>query len=178
MERNNLKMSIWTIGHSTLSLDAFIRRLNANDIEFLVDIRSIPRSRHNPQFNKETLPEGLAKHRIGYHHVKGLGGLRPVRRDSINTGFRSASFRGYADYMQTEEFSKALQELLDLAAKRRTAIMCAEVLPWRCHRYLVADALVVRGVHVSHIVGDEKNLIHSITPFALVQGIQIEYPPP
>lgn len=101
-----------------------------------------------------------------------------MRRDSINTGFRSASFRGYADYMQTEEFSKALQELLDLAAKRRTAIMCAEVLPWRCHRYLVADALVVRGVHVSHIVGDEKNLIHSITPFALVQGIQIEYPPP
>lgn len=178
MERNNLQTSIWTIGHSTLSLDAFVRRLIANGIGLLVDIRTIPRSRHNPQFNKETLPEALEKQQIDYHHIKGLGGLRPARRDSINTGFRNASFRGYADYMQMEQFVRALQELLDLAARRRTVIMCAEALPWRCHRYLIADALVVRGVHVSHIVGDEKILLHSVTSFAHVHDIKIEYPSP
>ena len=137
--------ALYTIGHSTRTADALVELLRAHRIEMLVDVRTIPRSRHNPQFNRDALAQSLAAAGIDYAHHPALGGLRHPRKDSVNLGWRNASFRGYADYMQTAEFARALDALEALADARRTAIMCAEAVPWRCHRGLIADALTVRG---------------------------------
>ena len=143
----------------------------------LVDIRTITRSRHNPQFNNSTLAESLSTQHLEYAHIQALGGLRRARKDSPNTGWRNASFRGYADYMQTEEFQDALEGLIHLSRRKRVAIMCAEAVPWRCHRSLVADALWVRGIPVVEILSESGYRMHTLTPFAHVEGVRITYPP-
>lgn len=168
-------MPVRTIGHSTHAIDDFIAILKAHSITELVDIRTIPRSRHNPQFNRDSLPASLEAAGIAYRHMPALGGLRRARPDSINTGWRNASFRGYADYMQTEEFKDALEELIGIAREKRVAIMCAEAVEWRCHRSLVADALEVRGVPVEHIQSAARAKRHRMTPFAQVNGTEIVY---
>ncbi|MGE5197649.1 MAG: DUF488 family protein [Deltaproteobacteria bacterium] len=168
--------AVLTIGHSNRSLQDFISTLNFYNVEKIVDVRTIPRSRNNPQFNLQTLPEKLRKSGIGYVHMAGLGGLRHARKDSLNTGWRNASFRGFADYMQTDEFEKSLMELSDLAKHKRVCLMCAEVLPWRCHRSLIADALTVRGIQVEHIFNIKSCRPHAITPFARIKGVRISYP--
>lgn len=167
---------VLTIGHSTHTIEAFLDRLRAHRIERLVDVRTIPRSRRNPQFNSETLPEALARAGIEYQHMKDLGGLRHARHDSPNTAWRNASFRGFADYMLEPEFAKALGHLIELAAEKRTAVMCAEAVPWRCHRSLIADALLVRNIPVEHILSTKRTEQHHLTPFAKRQGKRIFYP--
>lgn len=167
---------VWTIGHSTRSLDELVALLRENSVHQLVDVRTMPRSRHNPQFNTETLPASLGAHLIAYTHMRALGGLRHARKDSVNTGWRNASFRGYADYMQTPEFTAALEELMQLANTQSVAIMCAEAVPWHCHRSLIADALIVRGIEVRDILGPGKWQPHRLTPFAHVDGAHITYP--
>jgi len=168
--------AVFTIGHSTLSLEDFVKALRANDVNMVVDVRTIPRSRHNPQFNKESLPKSLRNRRIGYRHLKGLGGLRRPVKDSPNAAWRNASFRGFADYMQTDEFEKALSELIEVAGKKRVAIMCAEAVPWRCHRSLIADALLVRGYSVREISRSGKAKDRKLTPWAKVRGVRVTYP--
>ncbi len=168
---------IFTIGHSTLALDDFVALLQAHGVEKLVDVRTMPRSRHNPQFNQETLPENLAAAGLGYVHLAGLGGWRRARPDSPNQGWRSEGFRGYADYMLTPEFAENLQLLIDLARQEQVAIMCAEAVPYRCHRSLIADALTVRGLRVEHIRGPKAAQLHRLTPFARVEGSRLTYPP-
>ena len=144
-------LSILTIGHSTRAVKDLIRLLKAHGVQRVVDVRTIPRSRHNPQFNRDQLSPALHRARLHYRHMSGLGGLRRARRDSTNTGWRNASFRGYADYMQTARFSESLDRCIELAKQERVVLMCAEAVPWRCHRSLIADALVVRGIEVSEI---------------------------
>lgn len=168
--------NVLTIGHSTRSIEDFIRLLQAHGVECVVDVRTIPRSRHNPQFNADALPVSLKAADIGYQHVAALGGLRRALADSINAGWRNASFRGYADYMQTPLFVKAVEKLIRQAGRRRLALMCAEAVPWRCHRSLIADALVTRGIGVEHIMSLSRRQPHILTPFAKVQGSQIIYP--
>ncbi len=168
--------AVMTIGHSTRSLEDFVEMLKAHGVERLIDIRTIPRSRHNPQFNGDSLPSALRAAGIEYRHMKELGGLRHPRKDSPNTGWRNAGFRGFADYMQTEAFAAALAALAEEARGHRIAIMCAEAVPWRCHRSLVADALAVRGVPVEHIMSKARRDSHHITPFAKVAGERITYP--
>ncbi|MGD1155888.1 MAG: DUF488 domain-containing protein [Terriglobia bacterium] len=168
---------VLTVGHSTRPLETFLELLKAHDVRRLVDVRTVPCSRHNPQFNKESLPESLAAVGIKYVHLPGLGGLRHPRRDSPNTGWRNTGFRGFADYMQTPEFEKNLEELLDLARRQRLAIMCAEAVPWRCHRSLIANALAVRGIQVEHIASATRRNQHALTPWARVEGLRITYPP-
>lgn len=167
---------VFTIGHATRPLEEFIGLLQAHGVTFLADVRTIPRSRHNPQFNRDTLPESLAGAGIGYSHLPALGGLRRTRPGSPNDGWRNASFRGFADYMQTPEFVEGLGELMDLARAERVAIMCAETVPWRCHRSLIADALTVRGAAVEHIIDAGRAQRHHLTPFAHVEGTRITYP--
>lgn len=167
---------VFTIGHSTRPLEEFIAILEAHRIGLLVDIRTIPKSRHNPQFNREELARTLPAAAIEYKHLPGLGGLRRARRDSTNTAWKNASFRGFADYMQTPEFSASLAELIHLAAHRRTAIMCAEAVPWRCHRSLVSDALTARGILAEDIQSLTRTLPHKMTPFAVVEGTAVTYP--
>ena len=150
--------------------------LQAHAVTQVTDVRTIPRSRHNPQFNLESLPQSLKQAGISYVHLAGLGGLRHASRSSPNTGWRNASFRGYADYMQTPEFEKALQELIELSAQGTTALMCAEAVPWRCHRSLIADALLVRGIQPEHIMSRTSRNVHTLTPFAKVRGKRITYP--
>lgn len=169
-------MTVSTVGHSTHPIEEFIRILQAHAIRRLVDVRTIPKSRHNPQFEREALARSLASAAIEYTHLPGLGGLRHPRKDSINTGWRNASFRGYADYMQTPEFAQNLDRLLAIASEAPTAIMCAEAVPWRCHRSLIADALTVRGIEVREIQSAAKSQPHSLTPFARVEGRQVTYP--
>ena len=164
------------VGHSTRELREFIALLLAHGVKQLIDVRTIPRSRHNPQFNRDRFPHPLQKAGIRYRHMAGLGGLRHARRDSINTGWRNASFRGFADYMQTPEFQEALDRLIELAKKRRTAVMCAEALPWRCHRSLIGDALLVRGVRVEEIASTTRTRPHTMTPWARLRGKQLFYP--
>ena len=147
-----------------------------NSIERLVDIRTIPRSRHNPQYNDTALAESLAQQHVEYVHLKALGGLRRPRKDSKNSGWRNQGFRGFADYMQTEEFENALAALIGMSREKRVAIMCAEAVPWRCHRSLVADALSVRGVPVVEILSESSWRMHPLTPFARVNGTRITYP--
>lgn len=165
-----------TIGHSTRAWKDFLEILRAHGVRRVIDVRSIPRSKHNPQFNRETLRLKLRSARIGYVHLRKLGGLRHARRDSPNMGWRNASFRGFADYMQTSEFEAGLSRLLKLAAQKRCALMCAEAVPWRCHRSLIADALTVRGIRVEDIMSMKRSQVHSLTPFARVQGHRITYP--
>lgn len=150
--------------------------LKNHGIETLVDIRSIPKSRHNPQFSQEMLAPALEAEGIRYRYMKGLGGLRHAKKDSVNQGWRNASFRGYADYMQTPDFEKALEELIALGKASPTAIMCAEAVPWRCHRSLVGDALLVRGITVTDILSGQKAAPHTLTKFARVEGAHITYP--
>jgi uncharacterized protein (DUF488 family) len=169
---------VLTIGHSNRPVSELIEMLKAHGVEVLADVRSVPRSRHNPQFNRDVLPESLVAAGIQYVHMPGLGGLRHPRKDSRNTGWRNSSFRGYADYMQTPEFEAALSGLLELAKDRRVAIMCAESVPWRCHRSLIADALLARGIPVSHIMDMTRADPHKLTSFAQVSGSSITYPPP
>jgi uncharacterized protein (DUF488 family) len=173
----NAEPLVLTIGHSTRPLEDFIALLTAHAVTQLVDVRTVPRSRHNPQFNRETLPAALEAHGIGYVHVAGLGGFRRTHPGSLNTGWRNLSFRGYADYMQTPEFAEQLARLLALAHRERIVLMCAEAVPWRCHRSLIADALVVRGLAVEEIQGATRVQAHVLTPFARVSGIALTYPP-
>src|SRR5947209_14523355 len=133
-KKRNEPISLLTVGHSNRPLPDFLTLLQSHAVELLVDIRTVPKSRHNPQFNKENLPQSLADAGIEYLHMPGLGGLRHARKDSPNTAWRNLSFRGYADYMQTPDFERYLLELIELASSRRLAIMCAEAVPWRCHR--------------------------------------------
>jgi uncharacterized protein (DUF488 family) len=165
------------VGHSTRPIEDFLALLAANRIKLLVDVRTIPRSRHNPQFNQDALRAALRGVRISYRHMKGLGGLRRALKDSRNTGWRNASFRGFADYMLTAEFAENVERLIALACKRRTAIMCAEAVPWRCHRSLIADALLVRRVAAEEIASRTTTRPHALTPWARVRGRQITYPP-
>ena len=150
--------------------------LHAHGVDLLVDVRTVPRSRHNPQFNLDALPQSLAAAGIEHRHMPGLGGLRHPRPDSSNLGWRNASFRGYADYMQTAEFDRNLRELIELDGPHRPAIMCAESVPWRCHRSLIADALTARGVPVAHIMSETKANPHKLTPFAQVEDERVTYP--
>jgi uncharacterized protein (DUF488 family) len=168
------KITVMTVGHSTHSLEEFRAMLEAHGVEKVVDVRTIPKSRRNPQFNKEAMADGLGG--TGYVHVPGLGGLRHTKKDSVNTGWRNASFRGYADYMQSEEFAKNIEGLIETARRERVAIMCAEAVPWRCHRSLIADALTVRGVAVEHIFSATSAKPHEMTEFARVEGETITYP--
>ena len=169
--------AIFTIGHSTLPIERFISILESYGIERLVDIRTIPRSRHNPQFNDTALAESIEVQHLEYVHMGSLGGLRRPRKDSANTGWRNEAFRGFADYMQTDEFSDALAALISMSREKRVAIMCAEAVPWRCHRSLVADALNVRAVPVIEILSESSWRMHPLTPFARVEGTRITYPP-
>lgn len=168
---------ILTIGHSNHSIAEFVALLKSHGVQRLVDVRTIPRSRHNPQFNRDALAASLRRARIAYTHLPKLGGLRQARVDSLNTGWQNSSFRGYADYMQTPEFATALARLESLARHKLCAIMCAEAVPWRCHRSLVADALTVRGYFVEHIMTPTRRNPHKLTPFARVLGKRITYPP-
>lgn len=168
---------VLTVGHSTRSIEDFIEILRAQGVKRLADVRTVPRSRRNPQFNRDALPESLRAAGIRYVHLPGLGGLRHARRDSVNTGWRNASFRGYADYMQTAEFAANLEELMKLARREQIAIMCAEAVPWRCHRSLIADALLARGVKVEHILSATRRQPHARTPFAKLEGTSVTYPP-
>ena len=169
---------VLTVGHSTRSLEELISLLHHHDVELLVDVRSVPASRRMPHFARASLERSLPRHGIGYMHMPALGGLRKPKPDSINTGWRNVSFRGYADYMQDGDFAQALVELERLAATRRVAIMCAEAVPWKCHRSLISDALIVRGHEVRHITGMSQPGLHSLTPFAHVDHGRITYPGP
>ncbi|MBS1841549.1 MAG: DUF488 domain-containing protein [Acidobacteria bacterium] len=172
-----MKPLILTVGHSTRGLKEFIELLRAHGVEQLVDVRTIPRSRHNPQFNRVAFARSLRQAGIAYLHMPELGGLRHSPRESVNTGWRNKSFRGYADYMQTADFRVALRALVRLARRRQVALMCAEAVPWRCHRSLIADALVVRGFPVEEIQSIVRTRPHNLTSWARVRGLRITYPP-
>ena len=167
---------VLTIGHSTRTREEFIAILQAHDAMGVVDVRTVPRSRHNPQFNKASLPLSLKKVGLSYAHLPALGGLRHARSDSINRGWRNASFRGYADYMQTAEFEQSLDEFIQLAKHDRLALMCAEAVPWRCHRSLIGDAVLIRGIRTEDIMSPISRRLHVLTPFAKVRGTTITYP--
>jgi hypothetical protein len=167
---------VLTIGHSTRTLEDFVRLLQAHGATRVVDVRTVPRSWHNPQFNKDSLPRSLKKAGLGYVHLPGLGGLRRAKRDSLNLGWRNTSFRGYADYMQTPEFEQSLEELIRLTGHERIVLMCAEAVPWRCHRSLIGDALVVRGIRTEDIMSATRRQVRTLTPFAKVRGTSITYP--
>jgi uncharacterized protein (DUF488 family) len=169
-------LTVLTIGHSNRTWQEFLGLLRAHRVARVVDVRSIPRSRHNPQFDQQTLRKKLRGAKIGYVHLKKLGGRRHTRRDSANMGWRNASFRGYADYMQTADFDAGLQRLIKLARNKRSAIMCAEAVPWRCHRSLIGDALTVRGIRVEDIMSGKTSRVHSMTSFARVRKNVITYP--
>ena len=171
------RCKVLTVGHSTRRLVEFIALLVAHHVTQLVDVRTVPRSRHNPQFNADTLPDRLADVNIGYAHAHGLGGFRHTTPESPNTGWRNLSFRGYADYMQGAEFAENLRRLIVLTQQDRVALMCAEAVPWRCHRSMIADALVVRGIATCEIVSVNRLQAHRLTPFARVSGDEITYPP-
>ena len=166
-------MTVLTIGHSTHSIEDFTAMLKAHHIERLADVRKMPVSRRNPQFNRDGIGQWLPAE---YFHIPGLGGLRRPRVDSINTAWKNDSFRGYADYMQTAEFERNLDELIRLAAEKRTAIMCAEALPWQCHRSLIADALMARGIPVEDIFSAGSRKPHRMTPFARIENGRVTYP--
>jgi len=167
---------VFTIGHSNRTIEEFIGLLRQNGVECLLDIRTVPKSRHNPQFGQDQLAASLEDAGIEYRFMRGLGGLRHPRKDSENAGWRNLSFRGYADYMQTEEFGENVEEVVALGRSKCCALMCAEAVPWRCHRSLVADALLVRDVRVDDIIDARQRRPHKLTPFAHVEGLRITYP--
>lgn len=169
---------VCTIGHSNRPLATFLELLRSNQITHVLDVRTIPRSHHNPQFNQDALPASLEAVQMAYTHVPGLGGLRHARVDSPNTGWHNLSFRGYADYMQSSAFADNVQWVADLARTERCVLMCAEAVPWRCHRSMIGDALLVRGMRVEDIVGQKGRKPHVLTAFAHVDGMQVTYPPP
>jgi uncharacterized protein (DUF488 family) len=169
-------VTLWTIGHSTLALDDFLARLEAHRIEHLADVRRVPRSRRHPHFSGPALAAALARTRIGYSHHDALGGMRTPRPDSRNRAWRNEAFRGYADHMATSEFEAALDELIARARGTRLAVMCAEADFMQCHRRLIADALVARGVEVLHIRGTDPAIPHTVTPGARVEGGKVTYP--
>ena len=169
------KLVIRTVGHSTHPLDTFVAMLKSNDVNYVFDVRTVPRSRHNPQFNIESLPNFLETAEVGYMHLPELGGMRKMRSDSPNAGWRNASFRGYADYMQTAEFKNGIHKLEDLAMKQTTAYMCSEAVWWRCHRALVSDYLKVKGWNVMHIMNVGKADEHPFTSAAKVMNGKLMY---
>ena len=166
---------VLTIGHSTHPIGEFVKILEAHGVDLLADVRTIPRSRHNPQFNGDALQASLAEVEMRYVPMPGLGGLRHARPDSPHTAWRNASFRGYAGYMQTDQFRENLERLIDLAQQTQIVMMCAEAVPWRCHRSLIADALLVRRIPVEHIMTATSSRPHKLTPFARISGNQIIY---
>jgi uncharacterized protein (DUF488 family) len=168
--------TIYTIGHSTRSIDEFIELLRKYGVTQLVDIRSVPGSRHNPQYSQETFKKSLESRGVTYTYMKKLGGWRRGPSDEENAGWRNKSFRSYADYMQTDDFAEGINELIDSSKNAPTAIMCAEAVPWRCHRSLVGDALVVRGIEVRDIMSEKNNPVHTLTSFAKMDGTDITYP--
>lgn len=170
--------AVLTIGHSNRTFEEFVSLLLGHRITLVADVRKMPGSRRNPHFNKDVLSPALFQKSIGYVHLAGLGGLRRPAAASPNTGWQNRSFQAYADYMLTAEFESSLAELLERAGGERAALMCAEAVPWRCHRSLIADALVVRGISVEHILSASRTQPHSLRPWAHVQGTRIEYPPP
>lgn len=167
---------VCTIGHSNRPLQTFLDLLRQNGITRVLDVRTVPRSRHNPQFGQELLPASLSEAGISYTHIPALGGLRRAHSDSPNMGWRNASFRGYADYMQTGAFQREVALLASGAGRENLVLMCAEAVPWRCHRSLIADALLLQGVRVEHIIGPGARKRHSLTPFARVADGSISYP--
>ncbi|NGM88449.1 DUF488 domain-containing protein [Parapusillimonas sp. SGNA-6] len=167
---------VFTIGHSNRPLDEFIELLRQNSIAHVADVRTVPRSRHNPQYAQEALKHSLEDAGIAYSHHAALGGLRHRRRDSVNTAWRNASFQGYADYMQTPEFEAGLQGIVDLAWTERCVLMCAEAVPWRCHRSLIADALLVRKIRVEDIINAGRRSPHKLTPWSVVENERVTYP--
>lgn len=169
-------LPIYTIGHSTRPIDDFIELLKVRTIKQLIDIRTIPKSRHNPQFMHDALATSLEANGIVYQYMKDLGGLRPAVKNSTNAGWRNKSFRNYADYMQTDQFKKAIDELILKSQEALTVIMCAEAVPWRCHRSLVGDALLVQGIQVIDIMSLTIDKEHALTSFASVKGTEITYP--
>ena len=168
---------VLTIGHSNRSIEEFVSLLWGNEVARVLDVRTVPRSRHNPQFNRDALPATLESVGIGYLHLPGLGGLRRTHAPSPNTAWRNLSFRGYADYMQSAEFDENVDRVVEMAKSERCVLMCAEAVPWRCHRSLVGDALLVRGVRVEDIMGPGERRPHRLTRFAHVAGHRITYPP-
>ncbi len=174
--KQNAQPVILTVGHSTRPLGELIDLLKLNAVTSLIDVRTVPRSRHNPQFNRDTFPDALRPSGIGYAHVAGLGGFRRTHSGSLNMGWRNLSFRGFADYMQTPEFGENLAGLIECSTQERIALMCAEAVPWRCHRSLIADALVVHGIRVEEIINGAHRQVHALTPFAKVAGTTITYP--
>jgi uncharacterized protein (DUF488 family) len=168
---------VLTVGHSTRSVEEFVGLLRAHGVTQLIDVRTVPRSRRNPQFNIDVLPAALAAANIAHAHAPGLGGFRRTTPDSPNAGWRNLSFRGYADYMQTDEFAQEIAGLMELAGTDRVALMCAEAVPWRCHRSLIADALTVHGVATCEIASATRLQPHRLTRFARVEGLRITYPP-
>ncbi len=170
------ELTVYTIGHSTRTLEEFLDLLKTYGITMVVDVRTVPRSRHTPQFNKETFPNILKDQNVKYVHMPEIGGLRHPKRDSVNLAWRNSSFRGYADYMQTKEFTENLLGIVALARENCLALMCAEALPWRCHRSLISDALVVRHVKVLHIISKTSTITHELSEMAHVEGTRITYP--
>ncbi|HET6956721.1 MAG TPA: DUF488 domain-containing protein [Vicinamibacterales bacterium] len=169
-------MTIYTIGHSTRSLDDFVGLLQQHGIVQLADVRTVPKSRRHPHFAGDALSKSLPGAGISYRHAPGLGGLRKPAADSNNSGWRHPSFRGYADYMQTPAFEDALNGLIQWSGERLTAVMCAEAVWWQCHRQLIADALVARGIEARHIMSAKAADVHTLTSFARVDGTRVTYP--
>jgi uncharacterized protein (DUF488 family) len=174
--KKHKKQTIFTIGHSTRPLSELVQLLRAHGVHRVIDIRTIPRSRHNPQYNRETLGPALRSNGIGYVHLKALGGLRRTKPYSTNVGWHNASFRGFADYMETAEFEVALARAMKLSKVKPSVLMCAEAVPWRCHRSLVADALAARKFSVEHIMSVARANQHKLTSFARVRGKKVTYP--
>ena len=168
--------TVYTVGHSTRTIEEFIQILQSYEIQTVVDVRTIAASRHNPQFNEKELDKSLSRKGIGYIRMKGLGGLRHTTKASVNTAWRNASFRGYADYMQTPQFAENIEQLIKIAAEKRVAIMCAEAVPWRCHRSLIGDALLIRNIAVIDIFSEKVSKPHVLTTFAKIDVETITYP--
>jgi uncharacterized protein (DUF488 family) len=175
-EQSEAPPTVLTIGHSTRTIEEFIHLLKTYGATWMLDVRTVPRSRRNPHFNRDALPAPLKDVGIAYSHVAALGGLRRPKPASINTGWKNASFRGYADHMETPEFGKSLENLIELARKQQVALMCAEAGPWRCHRSLIADALVARGIPTEHIISESRRDAHVLRSFAMRRGIYVTYP--
>lgn len=167
---------LYTVGFSTRTIEELVAILRDAGVERVVDVRTVPRSRHTPQWNREHASDALPRHGVGYHHLPTLGGFRKPRPDSPNTGWRNPAFRGFADYLATPDFAAGLEALLGLGAGARLAVACTEAVPWRCHRSLIADALLVRGIEVGHLMGSGSIRPHTLTPFARVEGTRLTYP--